>query len=38
MLVFTQALKVRGYPLSELTNSDLHYLRSTLTCGKCLLP
>jgi len=30
MLLFTQAVKVRGYPLSELTDSDLHYLRSTL--------
>jgi len=34
MLLFTQTVEVRGYPLSELTASDQHYLRSTLTCGK----
>jgi len=34
MLLFTQqVVKVRGYPLSELTDS-LYYLRSTLSCGK----
>jgi len=34
MLLFTQAVKVCGYPLSELNDSGLHYLRLTLTCGK----
>jgi len=34
MLLLAQyAIKVRGYPLSELT-AFLHYLRSTLACGK----
>jgi len=34
MLLFTHyAIKVRGYPLSDLTVS-LHYMRSTPACGK----